>query len=290
MQLAQPEYDASSPIGIFDSGVGGLSILRHIQALLPHESLIYFADSGFSPYGEKPESVIVERALSVADFLLQQHCKALVVACNTATAAAIAALRAKYPSLIVVGVEPGLKPAAAQTKSNIVGVLATERTLASDKFQALHEQQTASSHVRFLQQACIGLADQIEKGELTSIQTVSLVRRYVEPLISQGADTLVLGCTHYPFVLEQIEAVAKSLHKEVNIIDTGTAVARHLQRLLEHSHLHQPTATELTALTALSSLTALTAYTTGSHTSLRSAFKALLGLTPEVHEVSVTPA
>ncbi len=281
MHLVQPEYDASSPIGIFDSGVGGLSILRHIHALLPHEALMYFADSGFAPYGEKPESVIVERALSIADFLLQQQCKALVVACNTATAAAIAALRAKYPSLIVVGVEPGLKPAAAQTKSNIVGVLATERTLSSEKFQALHEQHTASGDVRFLQQACIGLADQIEKGELSSIQTVSLVRRYVEPLITQGADTLVLGCTHYPFVLEQIQAVTKSLHKNVNIIDTGDAVARHLQRLLEQSHLHHTTATELAPLTA---------FTTGSHSSLRSAFKVLLDLSPEVREVSVATA
>jgi len=249
MHLAQPEYDANSPIGIFDSGVGGLSILRHIHALLPNEALLYFADSGFAPYGEKPEAVIVERALSIADFLLQQNCKAIVVACNTATAAAIAALREKYPSLTVVGVEPGLKPAAAQTKTNVVGVLATERTLASDKFQALHEQQAASGDVRFLQQACVGLADQIEKGELASIQTVSLVRRYVEPLITQGADTLVLGCTHYPFVLEQIETVIKSLQKEVSIIDTGAAVARHLQRLLEQSHLYHPIATKQAPLT-----------------------------------------
>lgn len=280
MHLVQPEYDANSPIGIFDSGVGGLSILRHIHALLPHEPLLYFADSGFAPYGEKPEAVIVERALSIVDFLLQQNCKAIVVACNTATAAAIAALREKYPSLTVVGVEPGLKPAAALTKSKIVGVLATERTLASDKFQALHEQQVASGDVRFLQQACVGLADQIEKGELASIQTVSLVRRYVEPLITQGADTLVLGCTHYPFVLEQIETVIKSLQKEVSIIDTGAAVARHLQRLLEQSHLYHPIATKQAPLTA---------FTTGSHSSLRSAFKVLLGLAPEVSEVSVAP-
>ena len=280
MHLVQPEYDANSPIGIFDSGVGGLSILRHIHALLPHEPLLYFADSGFAPYGEKPEAVIVERALSIVDFLLQQNCKAIVVACNTATAAAIAALREKYPSLTVVGVEPGLKPAAALTKSKIVGVLATERTLASDKFQSLHEQQVASGDVRFLQQACVGLADQIEKGELASIQTVSLVRRYVEPLITQGADTLVLGCTHYPFVLDQIETVIKSLQKEVSIIDTGAAVARHLQRLLEQSHLYHPLTTKQAPLTA---------FTTGSHSSLRSAFKVLLGLAPEVSEVSVAP-
>jgi glutamate racemase len=281
MHLAKPEYEISSPIGIFDSGVGGLSILRHIHALLPHEALLYFADSGFAPYGEKPEAVIVERALLIADFLLQQNCKALVVACNTATAAAIAALRETYPALTVVGVEPGLKPAAAQTKSKIVGVLATERTLASDKFQALHEQHAASGDVRFLQQACVGLADQIEKGELSSIQTISLVRRYVEPLITQGADTLVLGCTHYPFVLEQIETVIKSLHKEVSIIDTGTAVARHLQRLLEQSHLDQATTNDIKPLIA---------FTTGSHSSLRSAYKALLGLTPEVHAVSLASA
>lgn len=275
---AQPEYAISSPIGIFDSGVGGLSVLRHVHASLPHEALIYFADSGFAPYGEKPEAVIVKRALAIADFLLQQNCKALVVACNTATAAAIAALRAQYPALIVVGVEPGLKPAAALTKSHIVGVLATERTLSSDKFQALHEQHAASGNVRFLQQACVGLADQIEKGELASIQTVNLVRLYVEPLITQGADTLVLGCTHYPFVRNLIETTAKNLHKEVHIIDTGDAVARHLQRLLAQSHLLNAPSEKAQTLSA---------YTSGSHSSLKSAFKVLLGLAPEVMEVSV---
>ncbi|HCN91525.1 MAG TPA: glutamate racemase, partial [Oxalobacteraceae bacterium] len=130
---------ADSPVGVFDSGIGGLSVLRHIRRQLPHEHLLYFADSGFAPYGDKPEHAIVARALAIAEFLLQRGAKALVIACNTATAAAIAALRAAYPAMPVIGVEPGLKPAAALTQSRTVGVLATDSTLASAKFNLLRE-------------------------------------------------------------------------------------------------------------------------------------------------------
>ena len=164
---------ATAPVGIFDSGLGGLSVLRHVRAQLPQETLIYFADSAFAPYGGKPEALVIARTLAVADFLVAQGIKALVVACNTATAAAITAVRERYPDLPVVGVEPGLKPAALCSVSRVVGVLATERTLASARFQALEMQLSAATGVRFLPQPCVGLADQVEKGELRSPATAA---------------------------------------------------------------------------------------------------------------------
>lgn len=269
---------ADAPIGIFDSGIGGLSVLRHVHALLPNESLIYFADSGFAPYGDKAEEVIVARTLAVADFLLQQPIKVLVVACNTATAAAIAGLRQRYPQLPVVGVEPGLKPAALQTQSKVVGVLATERTLASAKFKRLQDQVAAASGVRFLPQACRGLADQIEKGALHSPETASLVQQYVAPLLAQGADTLVLGCTHYPFVLPLIEQTVAAAGKAVGVIDTGAAVARQLQRLLTHHAVAAHPAHRSASVTAC---------TTGTDNALAMAFSSLLGMHPVIDEVNV---
>lgn len=253
-------------------------MLQHVHALLPDEELVYFADSGFAPYGDKPESVIVERALAIAAFLMTYQVKAIVVACNTATAAAIAGLRAHYPQLKVVGVEPGLKPAAALTQSKIVGVLATERTLSSDKFLTLQKQTSESTQVRFLTQACTGLADQIEKGELQSRETAAMVQRYVAPLIAEGADTIVLGCTHYPFVQSLIEQVIAATDKEIALIDTGNAVARQLKRLLMQHHLLRPATGEPTILSA---------YTTGSNTALAQAFSTLLGLKPPIREVKL---
>ena len=266
----------TAPIGIFDSGIGGLSVLRHVRTLLPNEELLYFADSGFAPYGEKPESVIVERALGIAAFLLRFNIKAMVVACNTATAAAIAALRERYPQLQVVGVEPGLKPAAALTRSGVVGVLATAGTLASDKFQILQQQISAATGVTFISQACNGLADQIEKGELQSRDTAALVQRYVAPLLAQRADTLVLGCTHYPFVEPLIASVAAAEHS-VQLVDTGEPVARQLERLLNQHGLLRAEAPPQGNLSA---------YTTGSRTGLVTAFRVLLDLNPPVEVVA----
>ena len=268
---------ANAPIGIFDSGIGGLSVLRHIRALLPNEELLYFADGGFAPYGEKPEAVIVERALAIATFFLRFRIKAMVVACNTATAAAIAALRERYPQLQVVGVEPGLKPAAALTRSGVVGVLATAGTLASDKFQKLQQQLAASTGVTFITQACNGLADQIEKGELQSRDTAALVQRYIAPLLAQNADTLVLGCTHYPFVGPLIARVAATSAEPVQLVDTGEPVARQLERLLRQQGL-------LRGDTAPHN--GLSAYTTGSRTALSTAFQGLLEIDPPVEEVA----
>ncbi len=280
----EPPAGCDAPIGVFDSGIGGLSVLRHIHAYLPHEHLIYVADSGFAPYGDKSEQAIVARSLAIADFLLARGAKALVVACNTATAAAISGLRARHPALPLVGVEPGLKPAAAMTKTRTVGVLATERTLASTKFSLLREQIAALTGVRFLSQPCIGLADQVEKGELHSAATAMLVRRHVAPLIEQGADTLVLGCTHYPFVRQLIESAARGATVDqpqpIAIVDTGEAVARQLLRLLTRHGLQR----------IEQGGGSLAAFTTGSETALATAFSNLLQLHPVIQRLAAESA
>jgi glutamate racemase len=266
-----------APIGIFDSGVGGLSVLRHIRAQLPHEHLIYFADSGFAPYGDKPEHLVTERVLAIGAFLIAQGAKAIVVACNTATVAAIAALRARYPGMPIVGVEPGLKPAAAASRNGLIGVLATERTLNGAKFLLLRDQITESTGARFLLQPCIGLADQIEFGELDSSDTDALLHRFIAPLLDEGADTLVLGCTHYPLVQASIERViAASTDRPVTLIDTGEAVARHLARLLSAGGIARAASDEPARLDG---------YTSASSTALSAAFSGLLGLDPPTHEV-----
>ena len=272
---------ANAPVGIFDSGLGGLSVLRHVRMQLPHETLLYVADSAFAPYGGRPEAEVVARTLAIAAFLVAQGMKALVIACNTATAAAITAVRERYPELPVVGVEPGLKPAAMCSVSRVVGVLATERTIASARFQALEAQLSAATGVRFLSQACSGLADQVEKGELRSAATAALIARYVEPLIREGADTLVLGCTHYPFLSPLIEAAARRAGaSRVKLIDTGEAVARQLQRVLTERALIATSPTAATPITGM---------TTGSARTLAVACTKLLGMTVPVAAISQTP-
>lgn len=215
-----------SPIGVFDSGVGGISVLKHIHALLPHEDLLYVADSKYAPYGSKTPAEITARCFEIADFLIAKNAKALVVACNTATAAAIDAMRAKY-DLPIIGMEPAVKPAAAATKSGVVGVLATVGTLKSAQFAALLE--SYGRNVDIVTQACVGLVECIERGELTHQSTLELVQQYCKPLLDVGADTIVLGCTHYPFVRPLIEQVVGS---DVTLIDTGAAVAKHLKKRL----------------------------------------------------------
>jgi glutamate racemase len=272
---------ADAPIGIFDSGVGGLSILRHVRALLPHEHLLYAADSGFAPYGGKPEAVVAERSLSVARFLSDQGAKAIVVACNTATGAAVKLLRERLPELPIVGVEPGLKPASAATRSGTVGVLATELTLASAKFLHLRDQIAASSGARFLLQPCRGLVDQIELGDLGAPAIIEMLRGYVTPLLEAGADTLVLGCTHYPLVQASIERViAEHGVAGVTLVDTGEAVARQVARLLDADGLLRAFSPDAPAR--------LEGYTSASATALSSAFNSLIGIDPPVSETTFT--
>ncbi|CAG0954447.1 glutamate racemase [Methylophilaceae bacterium] len=226
----KPQTDAT-PIGVFDSGVGGLSVLKHIRQLLPHEDLLFCADCDHAPYGNKSPEFIRERALHLSGFLIAEGAKALVVACNTATAAAIEALRQHYP-LPIIGMEPAVKPAAAATRTGVIGVLATSGTLQSAQFAGLLE--SYGQNVRVVTQACIGLVECIERGELEADSTRQLVSQYLQPLLDAGADTIVLGCTHYPFVRHLIAAQAGA---GVTLIDTGEAVARQVQKRLAESGL-----------------------------------------------------
>jgi glutamate racemase len=213
-------------IGVFDSGVGGLSVLKHIRAALPREDLLYVADSGHVPYGDKTADYIRERSLTLTQFLIDHGAAAVVIACNTATAAAAATLRERF-ALPVVAMEPAVKPAVAATRSGVVGVLATVGTLESARFAALLEQYAGD--VEIITQACPGLVEQVEAGELDSPATRVLVERYTQPLLAHGADTLVLGCTHFPFLKPLIAAL---VGPDVRLVDTGEAVARQLARRL----------------------------------------------------------
>lgn len=220
------KMNRDQPVGIFDSGVGGLSVLRQIRADMPHENLLYVADSGYVPYGNKPTAFIIERALTISEFLLAEGAKAIVAACNTATAAAIHALRLRF-QLPIIGIEPAVKPAVAMTRTGVVGVLATDNTIQSKKFTHLisrHEQQA-----RFLVQPCPGLADCVEQGDLFGKEPRILLERYLAPLISAGIDTLVLGCTHYPFLSALIQEIAGA---NITIIDPSPAVSRQLRQRL----------------------------------------------------------
>ena len=270
-----------APIGIFDSGVGGLSVLRHIRAQLPQEDLIYFADSGHAPYGDKTEQQVIDRSLAVASYLLLQGAKALVVACNTATIAAIKALRARYPDLPIVGVEPGLKPAAAISRNGKIGVLATERTLRGDKLLALREQVSSATGATFILQPCVGLVERIEQSAMGSDPldaTSAMLDRYIAPLLAQGVDTLVLGCTHYPFVQDAIERTVRAHTSEpVTLVDTGDAVARQLTRLLDAASLRRTS----------NDAPQLQGYTTAKVEALAQAFAGLLDLHPPVEHLSV---
>lgn len=225
------EGNRDTAIGVFDSGVGGLSVLREIRNLLPREDLLYVADSGAAPYGEKSMQFVNARTEAIARFFVRENVKAIVVACNTATAVAVHALRANL-KIPIVAIEPAVKPAAQVTQSGVIGILATHRTLASESFSRLKEQH--SETVQVLLQPCPGLVAQVENGELDGTKTQDLIARYVCPLVEKGADTIVLGCTHYPFLLSTINAVAGPT---VKVIDPATAVARQLQRRLESNEL-----------------------------------------------------
>ena len=217
----------NAPIGVFDSGIGGLTVLDEIQQLLPHESLLYVADCGHIPYGEKSPAFILERSRQVAAFFREKGAKAFVIACNTATVAAVADLRLDSPDWPLVGMEPAVKPAAAATRSGVVGVLATTGTLQSAKFAALLDR--FATDVRVITQPCPGLVELIETGDLNSPALRQLLQGYIDPLLSAGCDTIILGCTHYPFLKPLL---AQMLPTSIILIDTGAAVARQLKRLL----------------------------------------------------------
>ncbi|MDD0838788.1 glutamate racemase [Curvibacter sp. HBC61] len=223
---------AEAPIGVFDSGIGGLSVLRALRAALPDEHFIYWADSGFAPYGERGDAFVRERSQRITAHLVAQGAKAVVVACNTATAAAIAELRQAWPQLVWVGVEPALKPAAQASRNGQVLVLATRGTLQSPKFAQLLAQCQAPDR-QWHCQPCDGLADAIEQGDEPRIE--ALCHKYLQaagamaPGTGAPIDTVVLGCTHYPLVEDEIQ---KHLRPGVAVLDTGAPVARHTRRLL----------------------------------------------------------
>ncbi len=219
--------DASAPVGIFDSGLGGLSVLRAVRAILPHERLIYVADSLHAPYGERDDDFIVDRTMAIGEWLVGQGAKALVVACNTATAQSIALVRERLP-IPLVGVEPGVKPAAAVSKSRVVGVLATAVTLRSARFQSLLDRYAGDC--RFICQAGHGLVQAVERCDTSSPALMALLESYIAPMLDAGADTLVLGCTHYPFLDRAIRDIAG---ERLQIVDTSVAIARQLDRLLD---------------------------------------------------------
>ena len=214
-------------IGVFDSGVGGLSILDEALRQLPQHDYIYLADSANVPYGERSSDWIAERSMVLCRYLLDQGCDAIVLACNTATAQAIAQIRNSL-AIPIIGVEPGIKPAAMQTQNGIVGVLATEATLKSDKFNALLA--TLPSNCQFIKQAGAGLVPLIEAGKANSEVTLELLAIHLQGIQDAGADTLVLGCTHYPFLRR---AIRKLLGESIVIIDTSEAVVKQLKRQLE---------------------------------------------------------
>lgn len=219
------------PIGVFDSGVGGLSVLREIRNLLPHENLLYVADSAHAPYGDKTKEYILERSIIIVEYFMKQEVKAIVVACNTATGAAVKELRHQY-NLPMIAMEPAVKPASENTKTGVIGVMATSRTLSSNNSQILFAR--FAEQVKIIPQACPGLVDLVEHGDLTSAKVRDLLEQYVKPLLAQQADMIVLGCTHYPFLAPVIQEIAGLA---ATVIDSGAAIARTLKMRLESEKL-----------------------------------------------------
>ena len=216
------------PIGVFDSGIGGLTVLREIVRQSPERDTLYLADSAHCPYGQRSQAEIRSLSEGVARYLLDRGACCVVVACNTASAAALAYLRARFPGVPFVGMVPAVKPAVAMTRSGTVGVLATPMTLQGQLLSDVIERFAGG--VRVLTQGCPGLVERVEAGDLESPDTEALVRRYLEPLLEQGADAIVLGCTHYPFLAPLIQRLAGP---GVQLVDPSAAVARQVGRVLE---------------------------------------------------------
>lgn len=266
----------AAPVGIFDSGLGGLSVLRAVRALLPAERLVYVADSRHAPYGERDDDFIADRTLAIGEWLVGQGAKALVVACNTATAQSIEFARARLP-IPVVGVEPGVKPAALQSVSRVAGVLATQVTLRSARFQALVERHAGD--LRVLCQPGHGLVEAVERCDVSSPELLALLRGYLQPMLDAGADTLVLGCTHYPFLDTAIRSIVGD---RMTLIDTSVAIARQLERVLAQHGLLEPQSPEAAAHPASARF-----YSTSDGAHLRTLAAALLGIDAEVETVRI---
>ena len=213
-------------IGVFDSGLGGLTVVQAMIPLIKGAEVFYIADTKHAPYGEKTQEQILQYSLEITEYFINNHqIDALIIACNTATSAAVKVLREKYPGLILIGTEPGIKPAIEQTKTGKIGVLATPATLKGDKYQQLANGLAMSKDVTLFEQACPGLVEQIEQGKIDHPQTQEMLEAWLHPMKENDVDTVVLGCTHYPLVADMIE---KIMQRELNLIHTGEAIAKRL--------------------------------------------------------------
>jgi len=264
---------ATSPIGIFDSGVGGLSVLRAIRAQMAEESVIYFGDQGHIPYGPRPMEQIRDFSEAITNFLLQHHAKIIVVACNTASAAALKYLREKFPDVQFVGMEPAVKPAAEQTSTGKVGVLATPATFQGALYASVVER--FANGVELFQNTCNGLVQEIERGNLDGDETRRILEHALSPMLEKNIDTVVLGCTHYPFVIPLIERIVGDA-KRVRVIDPAPAVAKQVKRLLEAGGMKSP----------VSARGEVKFYTSGNSESLKSILPKLLGEDGSVERVT----
>jgi len=272
--IRQARSQQSGPIGVFDSGVGGLSVLREIIRLLPHEDVIYFADSAHCPYGPRPIAEVRALVTAVTSFLVEQSVKLVVVACNTASAAALHHLRANF-DVPIVGMEPAIKPAAERTNAQKIGVLATQVTFQGELFARLVERFAVGIDV--YTQVCPGLVECIEAGQLDDPQTEALLRRCLTPMLDAGVDTLVLGCTHYPFVRDSIERI---VGPGVEVIDPAPAVARQTARVLDREGLatNSPHQGQVTF------------YTSGAAATLATQVELLLGIRVPVRTQAIAPS
>jgi glutamate racemase len=255
------------PIGVFDSGLGGLSVWREIARLLPQESTIYFADQAHVPYGPRTQAQIRDFCDAITRFLTGHGCKAVVVACNTASAAALKHLRDTFPDLPSVGMEPAVKPAAQVTRTGVVGIMATPATFQGKLFQATAGRHAAG--ITLISQVCTGLAEQVEAGELDSPGTERMLRGFIEPMLAANADTIVLACTHYPFVIGGIRRIAGP---GISVIDPSPAIARQVGRVLADAHLAAPPDAGATHRF----------YTSGDAAACRAAIRQLVGVETEV--------
>lgn len=215
-------------IGVFDSGVGGLWILKHLQSELSQNNYIFFADQGHVPYGERPMQEIRDFSEKISQFLIEKNCKIIVIACNTASAAALIYLRQKFPEILFVGMEPAVKPAVEITHTKKVGVLATPATFQGELYNSVVER--FASDVEIFQNTCPGLVKQIEKGEFESIETHMILQQALLPMLEKNIDTVVLGCTHYPFVIQQIKEITGG---DIKIIDPTEAIVKRVEMLLK---------------------------------------------------------
>lgn len=221
----------NQPIGIFDSGVGGLSVWREMVRQLPQESTLYLADRAHVPYGNRTSKEVLAYCDAICHYLIEQGCKAIVVACNTASAVALETLREHYPTVPILGLEPAVKPAVSLSKTRVVGVMATPATFQGRLFRATVGR--CASNVKVVEQVCLGLADWVESGA-SEAELEPLLQSFLAPMLAANADTIVLGCTHYPFVIESIRRLAGP---KLQVIDPAPAVAAHLARVLREKGL-----------------------------------------------------